>query len=483
MKTIAKQSKVSQTTQAKVNKQAAVSTILQAYKDKTTQRQSAEEEELLQGKFETVQRMDLGEEESLQGKFETAQLAIKEEDPLQKQPNNTGLPDNLKSGIENLSGYNMDDVKVHYNSSQPATLQAHAYAQGTDIHVAPGQEKYLPHEAWHVVQQKQGRVKPTMQMKGKVNVNDDVGLEKEADVMGSKAQNFKSYTSVQLKEKVTQPQKSVHQLFTAPPANPPVAGARGQNLNATGVPTESHVTTIHGAANDLVGTAPGAIINGWNFIQNAGATGPWVRFHLINQQIGGLGNQSNLVPTSQATNHNPTWRAFETQCQALANASTGIHVSVDVAYPAAAPAAVAGTLAANQHFYPNNISAQVHYWDPQANVYVLDVNQPNFAPFPLQPPAAVGVADLAQQTNGWVQNTLMGGILTAGQALTLNQGLQGTYDNGDSVDTLRQQSNEPTPEMRLLDAIDTFIAVELQLNVRIPGAAQIQILNGAYTLP
>ena len=77
---------------------------------------------------------------------------------IQAKANSTGLPDNLKSGIENLSGHSMDDVKVHYNSSQPAQLNAHAYAQGTNIHVAPGQEKHLPHEAWHVVQQAQGRV-------------------------------------------------------------------------------------------------------------------------------------------------------------------------------------------------------------------------------------------------------------------------------------------------------------------------------------
>ncbi|VAW85201.1 Translation initiation factor 2 (IF-2; GTPase) [hydrothermal vent metagenome] len=106
---------------------------------------------------------------------------------IQRKKNRTGMPDTLKTGIEHLSGHSMDDVKVHYNSPQPAQLQAHAYAQGTDIHLAPGQEKHLPHEAWHVVQQKQGRVKPTMQMKGKVNVNDDVGLEKEADIMGLKA--------------------------------------------------------------------------------------------------------------------------------------------------------------------------------------------------------------------------------------------------------------------------------------------------------
>lgn len=101
--------------------------------------------------------------------------------------NNTGLPDGLKTGVENLSGFAMDDVRVHYNSAKPGQLRAHAFAQGTDIHVAPGQEKHLPHEAWHVVQQKQGRVAPTLQMKEGIPVNDDTTLEKEADVMGDKA--------------------------------------------------------------------------------------------------------------------------------------------------------------------------------------------------------------------------------------------------------------------------------------------------------
>lgn len=106
--------------------------------------------------------------------------------------NRSGLPAQLKAGIENLSGYSMDDVKVHYNSAKPAQLQAHAYAQGIAIHLAPGQEKHLPHEAWHVAQQKQGRVQPTLQMKGGVNVNDDKGLEGEADKM-SKVLQTKSF--------------------------------------------------------------------------------------------------------------------------------------------------------------------------------------------------------------------------------------------------------------------------------------------------
>jgi ribosomal protein S18 acetylase RimI-like enzyme len=103
-------------------------------------------------------------------------------------PNATGLPDRLKAGVQHLSGLAMDDVRVHYNSQKPAAVQAHAYAQRSDIHVAPGQEKHLPHEAWHVVQQKQGRVKPTLQLKG-VAINDDSGLEREADRMGAQARH------------------------------------------------------------------------------------------------------------------------------------------------------------------------------------------------------------------------------------------------------------------------------------------------------
>jgi hypothetical protein len=125
------------------------------------------------------------EEELVQGKFATAQPPPQ----LQQAPraNNTGLPDQLKSGIESLSGLSMDHVRVHYNSSQPAQLNALAYAQGSDIHLAPGQEQHLPHEAWHVVQQAQGRVRPTMQMAGGVAVSDDAGLEREADAMGAQA--------------------------------------------------------------------------------------------------------------------------------------------------------------------------------------------------------------------------------------------------------------------------------------------------------
>lgn len=129
--------------------------------------------------MDTIQAVSEEEEELVQSKS-----------IVQRAENKTGMSDQLKSGVESLSGLDMSDVRVHYNSSKPASVQAHAYTQGSNIHVSPGQEKHLPHEAWHVAQQKQGRVQATTEVGG-MPVNDNPSLEKEADIMGSKASNFK----------------------------------------------------------------------------------------------------------------------------------------------------------------------------------------------------------------------------------------------------------------------------------------------------
>lgn len=158
------------------------------------QRLGEDDDETLQGKFERPIQREEDDEEALQGKFEQPIQREEDEDealqgkfdaPVQKK-NETGMPDHLKAGIEDLSGFSMDDVRVHYNSDKPATVQALAYTQGTDIHVAPGQEQHLPHEAWHVAQQMAGRVEPTTEVGG-MPVNDNVDLEHEADVMGARA--------------------------------------------------------------------------------------------------------------------------------------------------------------------------------------------------------------------------------------------------------------------------------------------------------
>ncbi|MDJ0732404.1 MAG: DUF4157 domain-containing protein [Crocosphaera sp.] len=176
--------------------------------DQSVQKQAQEEDQPIQ---KQAQEEDQPIQKQAQEEDQPVQKQAQEEDqPVQKQEGTTekkpsqsritahpsheegeqeqirGLPDRLKTKIEALSGIPMDDVKVHYNSPKPEQMRALAYTQGTDIYLAPGQEKHLPHEAWHVVQQKQGRVKPTLQTKG-IGVNDNPGLEQEATVMGHKA--------------------------------------------------------------------------------------------------------------------------------------------------------------------------------------------------------------------------------------------------------------------------------------------------------
>lgn len=161
---------------------------------KVAQKQEPEEEEQLRGEVEPpVQRqVGLEEDEKLsQSRFADHETPAQRYRSDKASVNRTGMPDQLKSGLEQLSGMDLSDVRVRYNSPKPSDVNALAYAQGRDIHLSPGQEKHLPHEGWHVVQQMQERVRATKQTHG-LAINDDKGLEREADVMGAKAMRMNS---------------------------------------------------------------------------------------------------------------------------------------------------------------------------------------------------------------------------------------------------------------------------------------------------
>lgn len=104
----------------------------------------------------------------------------------QKKINTTGLPDDLKAAIESASGLSLDAVRVHYNSDKPAQIGAYAYADYPNIYVAPGQEKHLPEEAWHIVQQMQGKTKATEKVNNTA-IDGNNSREKEAKTKGNKA--------------------------------------------------------------------------------------------------------------------------------------------------------------------------------------------------------------------------------------------------------------------------------------------------------
>lgn len=159
-------------------------------------------------------------------RLEEQDALVRPGDPAAAPPPShpTSLPDRLKSSIERLSGVPMDHVKVHYDSPRPARFQALAYAQGSDIHVAPGQERHLPHEAWHVVQQAQGRVQPTSPRAGGVAVNDDHALEREADVMSARA--------LTKAPSVGGPLEGQTRMPGGPASLPPILARRAEDVSA-----------------------------------------------------------------------------------------------------------------------------------------------------------------------------------------------------------------------------------------------------------
>jgi hypothetical protein len=242
---------------------------------------------------------------------------------IQRKPNNTGLPDQLKSGIENISGYSMDDVKVHYNSSRPAQLNAYAYAQGTDIHIAAGQQKHLPHEAWHVVQQKQGRVQATTQLKSSVPLNDDEALEKEADKMGAKAMQLKAASGTVTNDKAIPSggvvQRNIFNKFIGNTVSD-IATLVGGSLLGIGGPTALNAPSYgprtgrgFGTYMDVrlntpdPGTATGSGDDNptWVALSNRrlGSRSYYVQAHLLSEKLGGSGtNWLNLVPLTNASN-------------------------------------------------------------------------------------------------------------------------------------------------------------------------------------
>lgn len=107
----------------------------------------------------------------------------------------TALPQDVQTKMESSMGHDFSNVDIHENSGKASGIGAKAYAQGNEVHFAPGQfnpesekgQELIGHELAHVVQQREGKVEPTKKMGKGMSVNDDPALENEADMMGAKA--------------------------------------------------------------------------------------------------------------------------------------------------------------------------------------------------------------------------------------------------------------------------------------------------------
>jgi hypothetical protein len=176
--------------------------------------ENSDEEELIQSKMNPVQKQPNEEEdeEPISAKMNPVQKAIEEEKIQEKKATkkpyqlktkevasaSTGmaskLPAQLKENMESSLGGDFSNTEIYANSTKATKMGALAYAQGNEIHFAPGKydpesqggKELIGHELTHIIQQKKGIVQKTKNDNG-MQVNNEFKLEKEADDLGKKA--------------------------------------------------------------------------------------------------------------------------------------------------------------------------------------------------------------------------------------------------------------------------------------------------------
>jgi hypothetical protein len=143
-----------------------------------------------------IQRAEPEEDDELQMKSASPAQSTQNQ-PLQRKPS-TGsgrvIPEPVREKMEKSFGTSFSNVSIHTESAQAKNIGALAYAQGSQIHFAPGQynpnstsgQALLGHELTHIVQQRVGRVPTPKQSKG-LPINANPALEREADLLGARA--------------------------------------------------------------------------------------------------------------------------------------------------------------------------------------------------------------------------------------------------------------------------------------------------------
>jgi hypothetical protein len=114
---------------------------------------------------------------------------------------------------------------------------------------------------------------------------------------------------------------------------------------------------------------------GWYWVRQFGGTedgnGGWVRFHLLNQELGGSGDtKENLVPTSGKTNQDARWRThFDEKAKAAHRQGDHLHLIVDVRFHPQIAGVPAQPGEQHQHFFPSAIAGEYRRWDPATTAW------------------------------------------------------------------------------------------------------------------
>jgi len=242
--------------------------------------------------------------------------------------NPTGMPGPVLDQMSRSFGTDFSNVRIHADSPAAASMNATAYTQGSNIHFAPGEyqptsrpgQELLGHELAHVVQQSSGRVAGGQAKGAGVEINSDVGLEREADELGARAARGEVVAAggaVTAGDTGAIQRKTTIIDDAADPQNATAKGTgKGRLKNSLGniQPGVTFGPLVNDSASSMEawinpneydpnGTEPKP--GTWPDWWAAAAPKPnnfWVRGHLLNHNLGGPGEKRNLAPITKAAN-------------------------------------------------------------------------------------------------------------------------------------------------------------------------------------
>ncbi|OYE02940.1 hypothetical protein CDG79_21330 [Nostoc sp. 'Peltigera membranacea cyanobiont' 232] len=307
------------------------------------------------------------------------------------------MANNIRQPMEQAFGADFSRVKVHTDAQSDRlnqSIQARAFTTGQNVFFRQGEynpesregQELLAHELTHVVQQNGGAVlrsqsqaKREMPLATSLKRDESINIEKKISterLSSSKVhQGNKTRLSNNLKTNFESFSGTIIQL-TVKEATPQTPNwednANGQKAGSP------EIQNLKNHPNKKKGSPPSVSPVGWNDVlsQAVKVKGSWVRFHLINDNVGGPGNnKNNLVPTPHAINTGTTWKNFETDLKSHWNKDQWIWCKTIVTYNSSYPDG-----------FPETITGVSEWYDAASNQWKtmdksntsLALNKPDF---------------------------------------------------------------------------------------------------------
>lgn len=266
------------------------------------------------------------------------------------------LRSDVRQMMEALFRANFADVRVH-TGGEAARLGATAFTRGTEIHFAPNTYNpatshgrgLLAHELTHVVQQRSGRVRNPFG--GGVAVVHNPVFEAEAEQMRLRAS---SAIVQRLPSNNNDPTANADGLYED----------RKKMITVNGQNVPRRITFY--MKSPPRGTVPSVSPPGWTWLQSkvGRLKGRWVRFHIVNQELGGPGHEKwNLIPATTLVNCQYL-NQFEKAVKGSAITNDEwTYIDVRLSYDQTWPAPI-----------PNDIQAEWGVWDANTQQWQMRSN-------------------------------------------------------------------------------------------------------------